>query len=449
MRQGCILSPILFVIFIDGLVRAVKRARVTSVLEGVKFNILLFADDVVLLAESRQDLQKLLDIVFERWRFKWNSVKSKILRIGSRKAQTLHYFLGLQELEVVKSFKYLGVDFQENLSWSITKRRFEEKAKSRIPMITKAVLEGLSVKTGEKLWDTMIRPTLEYAAEVWGGGIWKQADQIQHRVGKILLGLSNSTPGAVARGELGWLSLKARRELKQLIYWGKLLLMDDSRLAKVVYIKCKNTTDSMRESFSGSIKRTLHGLKLDHVWDSQAIGDLKGWISCISATIRKKEQESWVEELKEMDKLRTYRSLKTVLGREDYISWQVPTPHRVLYARLRSGTHSLRMETGRWMHEKEAERLCKICVTGKVESEEHFLLDCYVYNNIREAMYTKIKEQTGYDFLLLKEDKSWLLDALIGHGLQKKDVREKVGKAVMKFIAVATKIRRQDISGAR
>ena len=133
VRQGCILSLILFVIFIDGLVRAVKRARVTSVLEGVKFNILLFADDVVLLAESRQDLQKLLDIVFgysQRWRFKWNSVKSKILRIGSRKAQTLHYFLGLQELEVVKSFKYLGVDFQENLSWSITKRRFEEKAKT-------------------------------------------------------------------------------------------------------------------------------------------------------------------------------------------------------------------------------------------------------------------------------------------------------------------------------
>ena len=117
----------------------------------------------------------------------------------------------------------------------------------------------------------------------------------------------------------------------------------------------------MRESFSGSIKRTLHGLKLDHVWDSQAIGDLKGWISCISATIRKKEQESWVEELKEMDKLRTYRSLKTVLGREDFISWQVPTPHRVLYARLRSGTHSLRMETGRWVHEKEAERLQNLC----------------------------------------------------------------------------------------
>ena len=49
-------------------------------------------------------------------------------------------------------------------------------------MITKAVLEGLSVKTG-----------LEYAAEV------KQADQIQHRVGKILLGLSKHTRGSDQR----------------------------------------------------------------------------------------------------------------------------------------------------------------------------------------------------------------------------------------------------------
>ena len=35
VRQGCILSPILFAIFIDGLVRAVKRVRVTSTLEGI------------------------------------------------------------------------------------------------------------------------------------------------------------------------------------------------------------------------------------------------------------------------------------------------------------------------------------------------------------------------------------------------------------------------------
>lgn len=167
VRQGCILSPILFAIFIDGLARAVKRVRVKSTLEGVKLNLLLFADDVILLADSKHDLQKLLDAVFEysqMWRFRWNCSKSKVLCFGSRKAQKLHYFLGFQELQVVKSFKYLGVDLQDNLSWTMTKNRFLNKAKSRIPLVTKAVIEDLSIKTGEKLWESMIRPVLEYAA---------------------------------------------------------------------------------------------------------------------------------------------------------------------------------------------------------------------------------------------------------------------------------------------
>jgi len=45
-------------------------------------------------------------------------------------------------------------------------------------------------------------------------------------------------------------------------------------------------------------------------------------------------------------------------------------------------------------------------------------------------MYRKIFEQTGYNLLLLKDDKKWLLDVLMGHGLKDKEVREKVGKSV-------------------
>ena len=117
-----------------------------------------------------------------------------------------------------------------------------------------------------------------------------------------------------------------------------------------------------------------------------------------------------------------------------------------LYARLRSGTLNLRMETGSWAKEKEEKRLCKICVTGKVESEEHFLLECYVYNPIRDSMYKRISDQTGYNLLLLKDDKNWLMDVLLGHGLQRKEVREKVGTAVSKYVALAMKIRKQNLS---
>src|SRR3569623_1319083 len=87
VRQGCILSPILFAIWIDGLARALKETKVNSILQNIKFNFTFFADDLAILAESRKDLQKLLDTAFsysECWRFKWNCAKSKVMRFGPR-----------------------------------------------------------------------------------------------------------------------------------------------------------------------------------------------------------------------------------------------------------------------------------------------------------------------------------------------------------------------------
>src|SRR3569623_1756227 len=111
------------------------------------------------------------------------------MRFSYQKAKYHRYFLGLQELEIVKTFKYLGVDLLQNLTWTATKWRFAMKAKSRAPLMLKARLEGLSVSTGVKLWESMIRPTLEYGAEVWGGGKWPLAEKFQNSAGKTLLGL--------------------------------------------------------------------------------------------------------------------------------------------------------------------------------------------------------------------------------------------------------------------
>ena len=89
--------------------------------------------------------------------------------------------------------------------------------------------------------------------------------------------------------------------------------------------------------------------------------------------------------------------------------------------------------------------MCKVCVTGKIEDEAHFLLDCYVYQDLRQKMFQRIKDGTGYDFIIMREDQNWLLDALIGHGLRRKEVRLKIGVAVASFIASAMRVRKQSL----
>ena len=59
------------------------------------------------------------------------------------------------------------------------------------------------------------------------------------------------------------------------------------------------------------------------------------------------------------------------------------------FTRVRSGTSSLRVEMGRREGLKREERLCRVCGDG-VEDEEHLLMDCDLYSDLRVSMVRKL-----------------------------------------------------------
>ena len=61
LKQGCSLSPTLFIFYIDDLVSSLSELDVGININDEKSAILMYADDVVLLSENEQDLQCLLD----------------------------------------------------------------------------------------------------------------------------------------------------------------------------------------------------------------------------------------------------------------------------------------------------------------------------------------------------------------------------------------------------
>src|SRR3569623_746601 len=126
--------------------------------------------------------------------------------------------------------------------------------------------------------------------------------------------------------------------------------------------------------------------------------------------------------------------LKPDLCQEEYLGWALSTEQRILYAQLRSGSHHLRIERGRCVKEPEEERVCKVCITGKVESEAHFLLECYIYRKLREKMYKQILVKTSYDMGIMKEDQQWLPGCVDWVGLSKKETRRFIGEAVAQFL---------------
>ena len=87
------MSPVLFSFFINGLAREIKEKTKGVCVGNIRVRLLLYADDIVLMAETRKDLQNMLDIVTSysrKWRFRVNPKKGKseVMLFGRKPRKT-------------------------------------------------------------------------------------------------------------------------------------------------------------------------------------------------------------------------------------------------------------------------------------------------------------------------------------------------------------------------
>ena len=99
-----------------GMVEELERAQLGVKLEEHQCGVLMYVEDIVLVADSGMELQTMLEVVqvyAMRWRMKFNSRKSKIVVIGRREGGT-SWKIGEEIMVEVEEFKYLEVWFDRN-----------------------------------------------------------------------------------------------------------------------------------------------------------------------------------------------------------------------------------------------------------------------------------------------------------------------------------------------
>ena len=112
VRQGGILSPFLFKLYIDNLLNNISEENIGCTYGIVRMNILGYADDIVLLADTRENLSFLYTLLVDGIKsleLTMNSTKSKcMIFTRSRNICETEIRLGEDVLEVVETYRYLG-----------------------------------------------------------------------------------------------------------------------------------------------------------------------------------------------------------------------------------------------------------------------------------------------------------------------------------------------------
>ena len=221
-------------------------------------------------------------------------------------------------------------------------------------------------------------------------------------MGKRILGLKESTNNEIVLGELGWWKMKTRRDMIRLRYWRKLINMGKERLPRVAY---EEELRKGGKNWARHIEELLRELKLEEHWEKQEVKESeREWNVILETKVHEREEREWRKKVETMDKLRTYRTIKTKLNSEEYLKIDDEEGRKQM-ARIRSGTNDLRIETGR--HEG-LDRDVRKCWFGceEVEDEEHFLMKCKMYDDLRsesiQFIGAEIFQKRGREIMLGK-----------------------------------------------
>ena len=127
VRQGCVLSPALFNLFLNDLPLQLNCPEVDPFLlpDGTKLSCLLYADDLVLLFHSQQGLQNSLDKLStfcEQWKIQVNLKKTKIMVFQKkcRKSFNPSFSYKKDVIQKVNDYTYLGIKRTSTGSFALT-----------------------------------------------------------------------------------------------------------------------------------------------------------------------------------------------------------------------------------------------------------------------------------------------------------------------------------------
>lgn len=405
LKQGCIISPILFNLYLNDLMVAINGLNCGVCYGDDSLSILAYADDIVLLAESENNLQAMLHTL-EGWCKQWgltiNMDKSKIVHFRSKSMPLSNYEFSCnsKSMEIVPQYKYLGLVLTEHLDYSHMAKLVAQSASRALGFLIckDKTLGGMPFNCYTKCYSSLVQSVFDYGSSIWGTNSYSCVEAVQNRACRYFLGLGKYAPNPAINGDMGWASPQHKQWVSVIRRWLRLMSLDDSLLTKKIFISCRVQANRSCRTWCDRVSQFL--IEIDHTYVNDGLISVRSTIASINETLNVINEKQWHDKLNAQfairgeayggNKLRTYRKFKHKYVTEQYVMTITQKKYRSAYAKFRCGVAPIKIELGRYGVGRVPvdERLCRTC--NIVEDEFHVIMICPQYTDIRSMCMERI-----------------------------------------------------------
>ena len=268
--QGSVLGPVLFLIYVNDLD------------DGLMCKVSKFADDTkitskVTSTQEKKALQSDLNQLTcwaNKWQMEFNIEKCKVLHIGSSNDR-VQYEMNGQKLKEVNKEKDLGVTISNDLKPSKHCSEVVKTANRLVGFIGRT-FENKSEAVLLKLYNSLVRPKLEYCVQFWSPYYQKDIDKlerVQRRLTKMIPRLRNM-PYEDRLKNLNLFSLSKRRMRGDLIEMFKIFKGFDNMNAENYFTLDQSVTRRRHDfkvigkRFSSDEAKHFFFNRVVNVWNS-------------------------------------------------------------------------------------------------------------------------------------------------------------------------------------
>ena len=436
VKQGCVLSPIFFNLFINKLpeiydnnVNSRNYCNPVS-MKNNPINCLMWADDCAVFSRSESGLQNSITQTvnfFTDLGLDVNVKKPKVMifnprGLGPNNFKKLKFSANNAPIEICDKYTYLGLVFKPSGSTVHSQKELLSKASKAWFSISGIIYQNKKMPTKHslQLLDSVCMPVGLYASEFLTPlslpksafkdknsllKAWEDypLETINQRACRTILSVSKKATRLAVLSELGRYPVFLNALIASISYeWHLRHRAPSDSLASLALSEMESWAESGHDCWLARVKSISEQLNLKNLHAQLSPDSVRGQLKKV---LRSKFELFWKDEVNSAklgadhvshNKLRFYSQLKSCFKTENYVEIVKNRNQRCWISRLRVSAHNLALEKLRYRRPPIPPelRFCDYCGGGTQnlpkfqDNETHFLMECKTFE-IKRACFLK------------------------------------------------------------